>query len=143
MIFRFGVPVLMFQNACLVLSDQHLKTTLVAGVFEFSVALLERARHPAHLAALPERANPDEELSEIRSDIWTLDVETDLTLRSIGWRLRRRPIQTGDHKMIIIPQQKLSVQLAILNLHEPDASGAGRASSSFASCRFTGPEDFK
>jgi len=64
-------------------------------------------------------------LSEIRRDIWTLDVETDLTLWRIGSRVRRRPIQTGDHNVIIIPEQKLSVQLAIMNLHEPDTGGAG------------------
>src|SRR5882757_922881 len=103
MLFRFGMPALMFENARLELSDQRLKTTLVAGVFEFSVALLGRTPHPAHLSALPERATLNQALSEISRDIWRLDVETDLTLWCIGSRVRRRPIQTGDHKMIIIP----------------------------------------
>jgi hypothetical protein len=64
-------------------------------------------------------------LSEIRRDILALDVEADLTLWRIESRVRRRPIQTGDHKMIIVPEQKLPVQLAIMNLHQPDTGRAG------------------
>ena len=45
------------DQRAVVLSHQRLKTTLVAGVFEFSVALLGRAPHAAYLSALPERAN--------------------------------------------------------------------------------------
>lgn len=73
----------------------------------------------------------------------TLDVETDFAERSIGACIGRRPVQTGEHKMIIIPQKKLAVQLTIVNLNQPNASEAAKAARSLASCFVTGPDGFE
>jgi hypothetical protein len=120
------MPALMFENPRIVLSDQRLKTMLVAGVFELS-ALRGRRHIRRTWRRFQSGPTLNQALSEIRRDIWSLDVETDLTLWCIGSRVRRRPLQTGDHKMIIIPKQKLSMQFAIMNLHEPDTVGAGES----------------
>ena len=64
----------------------------------------------------------DQPAANILSDTRTLDVEANFTLRSIRVCISRRPIQAGNHEMIIIPEKKLTMQLTIVNLNQLDTS---------------------
>ena len=90
---------------------------IICGAFELFGALCGLGLLEERMAPHPRQANLQSDVggnSQIHPDS---DVEANLTLWSIRPRVGGRPIQTGDHKMIIVPEEKFPVQFSIMDLH--------------------------